>query len=217
MSTDTTVDITITFSPGIVTKLLSEKGDHECNGLEKLLKLYTTKSTTNMHAFDENEKLLKFDTIMELIDHYMKVRMDHYIKRKAYQLLSLNKEASALSNKARFIGEVLENTLDLRKKKTCVVSALLKEKGYDIIDDDEDYKYLVKLPMDSVTEENVTKIMSERDRKLSELNLLKTTEEKDIWLNELSILKSEYIKCKERKEDTISIIKKVVKKKVLKL
>ena len=169
-----------------------------------------------MHAFDENEKLLKFETILELIDHYMKVRMNYYIKRKAYQLLSLHKEASALSNKARFICEVLEDTLDLRKKKTSVVSAILKEKGYDIIDDDEDYKYLVKLPMDSVTEENVTKIMSERDRKLSELETLKSTAEKDIWLNELGLLKSEYIKCKTIKQDDItssSATKKLVVKK----
>jgi DNA topoisomerase-2 len=219
MSTDTSVDITITFAPGIVPGLISDIGENECNGLEKLLKLYTTKSTTNMHAFDENEKLLKFETILDLIDHYMKVRMNYYIKRKAYQLLSLSKEASALSNKARFICEVLEDTLDLRKKKTSVVSAILKEKGYDIIDDDEDYKYLVKLPMDSVTEENVTKIMSERDRKLGELEALKSTAEKDIWLNELGLLKSEYIKCKAIKQDDIasssSTKKLVVKKKKL--
>ena len=147
-----------------------------------------------MHAFDENEKLMKFETVTDLIEHYMKVRHDYYVKRKAHQLVALEKEANVLSNKARFIGELLDNSLDLRKKKTSVVSALLKEREYSIVDNDEDYKYLVRLPMDSVTEENVAKIMAEKERKLAELNTLKTTTEQQLWLNELAVLKKEYIK-----------------------
>jgi DNA topoisomerase-2 len=194
MSTDTLVDITLTFAPGIITKLVAETGDHGCNGLEKLLKLYTTRSTTNMHAFDEHEKLVKFDTVEDVITHYMRIRYDFYVKRKAYQLIALEQAAKILSNKARFIGELLDSTLDLRKKKTSVVSALLKERAYDVIDEDEDYKYLVRLPMDSVTEENVLKINQEKDRKLFELDTLKKTSEKQLWLSELATLKTEYTK-----------------------
>jgi DNA topoisomerase-2 len=211
MSTDTIVDITLTFAPGIITKLVAEEGDHGCNGLEKLLKLYTTRSTTNMHAFDENEKLVKFETVEDLISHYMQIRYDFYVKRKAYQLIALEQAAKVLSNKARFIGELLDSTLDLRKKKTSVVSALLKERTYDVIDEDEDYKYLVRLPMDSVTEENVAKINQERDKKLMELDILKKTSEKQLWLNELATLKTEYNSYIDNTRQTSDI---VVKKKV---
>jgi DNA topoisomerase-2 len=211
MSTDTIVDITLTFAPGVITKLVAEEGDHGCNGLEKLLKLYTTRSTTNMHAFDENEKLVKFETVEDLIAHYMRIRYDFYVKRKAYQLIALEQAARVLSNKARFIGELLDSTLDLRKKKTSVVSALLKERAYDVIDEDEDYKYLVRLPMDSVTEENVAKINQERDKKLMELDTLKKTSEKQLWLNELATLKIEYNNYIESTRQTSDI---VVKKKV---
>jgi hypothetical protein len=48
--------------------------------------------------------------------------------------------------------------------------------------------------MDSVTEENIAKIMKERDSKISELDQLKSMTEKQIWLNELSALRKEYIK-----------------------
>ena len=211
MSTDTIVDITLTFAAGIITKLVAEEADHGCNGLEKLLKLYTTRSTTNMHAFDENEKLVKFDTVEDLCTHYMKIRFDFYVKRKAYQLVSLEQAAKVLSNKARFIGELLDSSLDLRKKKTSVVSALLKERLYDVIDGDEDYKYLVRLPMDSVTEENVLKINQERDKKLSELDTLKKTTETQLWLNELETLHTEYNKYIDTTRQTSDI---VVKKKV---
>jgi DNA topoisomerase-2 len=197
MSTDTTVDITITFATGVISELKMEAaGESEggCTALEKLLKLYTTRSTTNMHVFDEKEKLIKCGKVEELVDRYMQVRMDYYIKRKAHQVVALEKESSILSNKARFISELLEDTLDLRKKKTAEVSAILKTRGYTVVDEDTDYKYLVRLPMDSVTEENVNKIMQERDRKNGELQNLKGTTETQLWLNELAALKAEYVK-----------------------
>ena len=216
MSTDTIVDITITFSPGFISALVAEEIDNGCNKLEKILKLYTTLSSTNMHAFEENEKLVKFETVKDLIDHYMKVRHTFYVKRKAHQLVALEQEANVLSNKARFISAILDNSLDLRKKKTQVVSALLKAQNYDIVDGDEDYKYLVRLPMDSVTEENIAKIIAEKDKKLAELIELKTTTEQQMWLNELSTLKDEYIKYittlqKNGNDNAVTKVKKVKK------
>jgi DNA topoisomerase-2 len=147
-----------------------------------------------MHIFDEKEKLIKCERVEELIERYMQVRMDYYIKRKAYQVVALEKESSILSNKARFITELLEDTLDLRKKKTVEVSAILKARNYQVVDEDADYKYLVRLPMDSVTAENIEKIMQERDRKNAELLTLKQTTETQLWLNELAALKAEYLK-----------------------
>ena len=54
--------------------------------------------------------------------------------------------------------------------------------------------------MDSVTEENVAKIMTERDRKNGELETLKSITEKQIWLNELDVLRKEYMKMVTEKE-----------------
>jgi len=220
MSTDTTVDITITFAPGIIAALRDGPAEQDgCTALEKLLKLYTTRSTTNMHIFDEKEKLIKCERVEELIERYMSVRMDYYVKRKAYQVIALEKESSILSNKARFISELLEDTLDLRKKKTAEVSAILKARNYHVVDDDVDYKYLVRLPMDSVTEENVAKIMAERDRKNAELLTLKETTEKQLWLNELAVLRAEYVKTMAAASSAVggdkesSAKKNVIKKK----
>jgi DNA topoisomerase-2 len=195
MSTDTTVDFTITFSAGVIAALKDDIIDKNgCTALEKLLKLYTTCSTTNMHVFDEKEKLIKFDKPEELIAKFVQIRLSYYIKRKAHQVQTLESELKVLSNKARFISELLDDTLDLRKKKTAEVSALLKARKYDVMEEDVDYKYLVRLPMDSVTEENIEKIMKERDLKARELQQLKGTTENQIWLNELALLRAEYVK-----------------------
>jgi len=199
MSTDTVVDFTITFAPGVIPELKDTIVEHgSCSALEKLLKLYTTRSTTNMHVFNEKEKLIKCEQVNDLVSHFITVREAYYIKRKKYQVDALKKEACVLSNKARFISEVLNDTIDLRKKKSAEVSLILKTQNYDMLDEDEHYKYLVRLPMDSVTEENVEKIMSERDSKNKELEILLTTTEKDIWLKELDVLRKEYLKIREK-------------------
>ena len=75
MSTDVSVDITLTFHNGKIAELSGKPLDNGCNALEKLLKLYTTRTTTNMHMFDETEKLRKYNRASEIADHYMGVRL----------------------------------------------------------------------------------------------------------------------------------------------
>lgn len=192
MSTDRIIDITVTFAPGQIAKLQSSAGDYGCNELEKTLKLYTTQTTTNMHMFDETEKLRKFDSPEEIIDTYLKVRHDVYVNRKKFQIRDLEHDAKKLSNKARFIAAVLDDTIDLRGKKNADVSKMLQEMAYDTNDDDESYAYLVKMPMNSVTRENVDRLKSERDTKLAELEELHKTSETQIWTRELTELSNAY-------------------------
>jgi DNA topoisomerase-2 len=192
MSRDTIIDFTVTFPKGKIEELESAVVEYNCNGLEKLLKLYTTNTNTNMHLFDANDKLKKYNKIDEIIDDYFETRLKMYEVRKEYVINSLERELLLLSNKAKYIKENLDGTIDLRKKKKEQVIQMLKEKAYDTIDDDNEYKYLVKLPMDSVTEENVEKIFNERCNKEAELEITKKKAPAQIWSEELAVLKGEY-------------------------
>jgi len=215
MSTDIVVDVTIIFSSeNKLDDLINKKIDDNSNELEKLLHLYTTKTTTNMHLFDENEKLKKFKTPMEIIDHYIDIRMNTYVKRKKYLIKLLEHETKILINKVKFIKELLNNTLDLRNKKKIDICEMLKNKDYDIIDDDSEFKYLIRLPMDSVSEENIEILEKNKDIKVKELNKLIKTKEKDIWLSELSTLKTEMIKFLQNKPKTKGGKNTKVKKKL---
>jgi hypothetical protein len=124
-----------------------------------------------------------------------------------------------------YIKEVLEDTIDLRKKRKQEIIDMLLNKKYDTIDKDEEFKYLVKMPMDSVSEENVEKLLQEHQIKEDELDRIKTTTIEEMWLSELSILENEYKAYQnERKQAQLGeltekkSIKKVVKgvKKVIK-
>ena len=197
MSKDTNVDFTITFAKGKLEELEQSKGDYACNGLEKLLKLYTTNTTTNMHLFDADDKLQKYEKISDIIDAYYDVRLKLYQTRKDYLIDAIEKELVLLSNKAKYIKENLEGTIDLRKKKKEQVLEMLESKGYDIIDDDTDYKYLTKMPMDSVTEENVEKLLTEKGNKETELATIKSTSINKMWNLELDNLLEQYLEYKE--------------------
>ena len=195
-SKDTNVDFTITFAKGRLDELEQVKADYGCNGLEKLLKLYTTNTTTNMHLFDAKDVLQKYEKVTDIIDAYYEVRLNLYGSRKDFMIRALERDLVVLSNKAKYIQENLDGTIDLRKKKREEVQTMLTEKGYDKIDDDEDYRYLVKMPMDSVTEENVEKLLKEKGTKEATLEQVKKTSVQEMWSGELNALTVKYLEYK---------------------
>jgi DNA topoisomerase-2 len=223
MSKDTNIDFTITFMKGKLEELQNSKGEYGCNGIEKILKLYTTNTTTNMHLFDADDTLQKYNKITDIIDSYYETRLKMYKTRKEYIINSLEKELIILSNKAKYIKENLDGSIDLRKKKKEQVVEMLKDKNYDKIEGDEDYKYLVKMPMDSVTEENIDKLLKDKKNKETELEKIKNMTINKMWLNELNNLKEIYIEYKDEREKLMNgeekkknqsknTVKKVVKK-----
>jgi len=215
MSKDTNVDFTITFAKGKLEELETSKADYGCNGLEKLLKLYTTNSTSNMHLFDADDTLQKYENVSDIIDAYYEVRLQLYQTRKEYMIDALERELVLLSNKAKYIQENLDGTIDLRKKKKETVVAMLEEKGYDKIDGDEEYKYLVKMPMDSVTEENVDRLLKEKGNKEAELETIKKTTINQMWLSELEALRTNYLEYKEERTRLMNGEESSKKKKVV--
>jgi len=204
MSKDTNVDFTITLQKGKIEELEATSADHNCNGIEKLFKLYTTNTNTNMHLFDANDKLKKYEKVQEIIDDYFETRLQMYQTRKDYMVNALEKELVLLSNKAKYIRENLDGTIDLRKKKREQVVQMLEAKGYNLIEDDTEYKYLTKMPMDSVTDENVDKIFREQGAKTIELETIKSTTINQMWSSELDSLREEYIVYKEERQRLMS-------------
>jgi len=200
MSKDTNVDFIITFNKGKLEEYEAMTGENGCNGIHKLLKLSTTNTTTNMHLFDAEDKLRKYENISDIIDDYFEMRLSFFQKRKNYLIDTLEHEIKLLTNKANYIKENIDGTIDLRKKKKEEIIQILEDKNYDKFEGDNDYKYLVKMPMDSVTEENIEKLFKEHESKKSELEIIKNTTIHQMWLSELENLKSLYLEYKEDRE-----------------
>jgi len=214
--TEVSVDITVVFPKDKLAELESVKdATTGVNGLEKLLKLTTTISSTNMHMFDAERKLHKYGSVQNIIDDFYIVRMEAYRKRKAYLINALRNKLVKLSNRARYILANLDGSVDLRKKTAQQVTELLTRLKFDQIDGD--FKYLIKMPMDSVTQENVDAILKEKANAEQELKKLESTSLETMWLEELAVFEKEYGAYKLKREVIQSGEKKATKAKIVKI
>jgi DNA topoisomerase-2 len=217
MSKDTTIDFIITFTKGKVAEYENIAEDYGCNHIEKLLKLYTTISTSNMHLFNAEEKLKKYTLVEDIIDEYYITRFELYEKRKEYVINVIERDLKILKNKAQYIKENIEDTIDLRRKTKDQVCLLLQGKNYDVIDNDKEYKYLTKMPMDSVSEENAEKLFTETNKKREEYERMKEITPQQMWLSELDILLHGYLKYKENRNKTTPDVQDKPSNKVIKI
>jgi len=157
LSTDKVINITLKFNNDV--NLDNKQSLH--NICQKF-KLTTNLSLTNMYLFDENEKLKHYVSAYEIIEDFVETRIKYYNIRKEYQTKKMEEELKVCSNKYKFISEILEDTIDLRRKKSSEISKLLQSKEYD--KHENSYTYLTKMPMDSLNEENVEKLKNEHNR-----------------------------------------------------
>jgi DNA gyrase/topoisomerase IV subunit B len=197
-NTDTQVDIVVEFISGKLAELEGQNGTHGINGLEKCLKLTKTISTSNMYLFDFECKLKKYARIQDIIEEYCETRLEVFQKRKDYLIVEMEKELLLLSNRARYILAVLDGSIDLRKKTKEEISQMLEKAGFSTIDGG--FEYLVKMRMDSVSKENVEKILREKGDTEKQLSLLKEKTIQAIWLEELAEFEKEYDVYKQTRE-----------------
>ncbi|KAG8228870.1 hypothetical protein J437_LFUL007607 [Ladona fulva] len=93
-NTDTSVRFVVSMSEEKLAKAEEE-------GLHKMFKLQTQLSSTSMVCFDHMGCLRKFDTVQEILKQFYDIRLEYYVKRKAYLEGMLQSEALKLSNQAR--------------------------------------------------------------------------------------------------------------------
>ena len=199
LCTEVSIDITVVFPKGKLAELeQSVDATTGVNDLEKMMKLTTSLSTTNMHMFNHEFKLHKYVNVSEIIDDFYGVRLDIYGKRKAALIKDMQKKLMKLSNRARYILETLDGVVDLRRKNAQQVSELMDARKFDKLEGD--YKYLIKMPMDSVTQENVQSILKEKEETEKELSILTATTLEKMWLSELDEFEREYGLYKKRRE-----------------
>lgn len=181
LSTDKDIHIELTFNTGV-----DLKNEKHVKKIVQNFKLTTNISTSNMYLFDKDEKLKKYNNVNEIIDDFLTSRKAIYQTRKDYMLKNMEEQMTLYSNKYRFISELLNDTLDLRKKKSSEINHILEDKKYDKYNDS--YNYLVKMPMDMVNEENVETLKNEFDTTRDQLETLKNTTIETMYLNEIGDL-----------------------------
>ena len=176
-STENKVKFTVYFNADVLEKLIKNKT------LEKEMKLVSNLSTRNMHLFDSNNNIKKYNSPTDILKDYVKVRLEYYEKRKAHALKVMKNEFNVLNQKIRFIKMVCNDELVVFKRKKEAIAQDLKTHKFPMMNGD--YDYLLGMKLYFLTEESIL----EYEKKQKDLH--KTIEEltgksaEDLWNEEI--------------------------------
>jgi DNA topoisomerase-2 len=154
--------------------------------LSSLLKL-DTQETENLTTIDETGNLKIFEKAEDIVTHFVNIRLDFYIKRKEFIINKINRELALITNKARFIADIIEGKLKINNVPKQEILRYLEKSDYDKIDGS--YNYLLNLSIYSLTKERFEELLKEKSEKQTELSIIKNTDHKDMYMKDLLTLK----------------------------
>ena len=172
------------------------------------LKLHSTLSTTNMVLFNEKNHLKKY-SVDEIINDFCYLRFQLYEKRKSKILDVLNVNFKHISNKVRFIMEIIEEKFDIMNVAEQDIIKKLIDDGYDRElkdngggeEEDEEqetnykgFEYLLRLNVRNFTSEKVENLKKELASIQDHLKQIEGTDAKTMWLNDIKEFETEYAK-----------------------
>jgi DNA topoisomerase-2 len=120
----------VSFTVGMRTAQLSRLASRST--LHKQFKLEAPLLLTNMHAFDSNGMIQRYDSAESIADAYFLTRLQLYGDRKCLLEASLNYSSAIVQNKANFIAAVSEGKVDIVRgqKSKAETIANLKRLGF---------------------------------------------------------------------------------------
>jgi DNA topoisomerase-2 len=181
------------------------------NFLEKMFKLSSKISTSNMHLYTNKGVVKKYKTCYEIADEFIECRTPLYQTRKTFILTKMGKEMNILQNKVRFIKEVVDGKLDVRAHTKSTLCEYLYNNKYDKyssnqeksdedeIDDKEkqytanDFSYLTNIPILQITQDQVQNIERSLSDKKSEYDKIDKITTTQMWVNDLTSLKKSLV------------------------
>lgn len=169
------------------------------NGFYLYFKIVSKIRTNNLIAFNSKHALYEYETPSQIIDEFKTVRLDMYKKRKEFLIKQLKNIILVMSNRYRFINQIIDDQITVFKKSKKIIISILEKEGYDVDPDEIDltennkFDYLIKMSIESFTKEKMDELALKKDEKEKELSKLESTTIQDIWKQELIDLKDFYI------------------------
>ena len=177
----------------------------------KFFKLSSTigLSLNNMHLYNSNIKIKKYESTSAIMREWCSVRLTCYHERKTYQLKVLNKTYKKLSAKAQFIQDIIDGKIKIMNVEDDVLNARLEELKYPKLSDKDDYdeeeggdktknyNYLLKMPVNSLTKNNLEKLKKNAEDINKQIKELTKTPIYKIWMKELHEVRDGYKKYKD--------------------
>jgi DNA gyrase/topoisomerase IV subunit A len=134
-----------------VDRAFGERTDEWIMNKLKLIK----KVSENFTCIDENNKIVIFNDLKELLEAWYVKRIEYNDLRKQHLLASMQEEMDYTNARAKFIQGVVDGAIELRNSKETAVIA--QAEAYDSILQGR-VKGFLGLPMRSLTAEEIAKL-----------------------------------------------------------
>lgn len=176
---DKSEDDVFKFEIKIVSKSLKLWDDGALLSKLKLIK----RVTENYTCINEHNKIEVFNSAKEILDKYIKVKLEYLQKRKVNVIDKLTSDIKYDYSKFLFIKMIQEDKLIINKrKKDDIIKDL--NKVPDILEKDA-YSYLLDMNIISLTKERMDKLKSDIKLKKIDLDILINKSIEQIWSEEL--------------------------------
>ena len=152
--------------------------------------------TENYTSMDQNNKIVEYNSIFEILDSFYDIRLEYYNKRKKYLVKTLTSKILEMFSKYLFIKGVIDKSIIISNKDDESIIKQL-EKVDKIIKINDSYDYLLNMPMKSITKTHYEKLKENIKSLKNELTELKNKKIEDIWLDDLNDLKNALKKNKK--------------------
>ena len=143
----------------------------------------------NLTTIDENGKLKVFERAEEIVNYFVKFRLEYYTKRKTRLLVELDNEIQILTARARFVKAVIEKEIDVMNVKKVDVMKSISSIGINKIDGD--YDYLLSMPIHSLTAEKYAELLKRHSVKTKEREKVEKTSAEDFYRQDLKELRAQ--------------------------
>lgn len=141
-------------------------------------------------CIDENNRVREFNSIQEILDAFIDLRLKYYDKRKMWLLDSLKDKLTTLASKYLFVKGIVDGEIVVNKKKKDEIVAQL-EKIEKIKKVNGSYDYLLNMAIHSLTKERLDELKKLIEDGKLEYNKTKDTTIQEMWMEDLT----EFKKC----------------------
>lgn len=153
-----------------------------------MFELESTINMSNMHLFDVNGKIKKYETVYEIVNEFYDIRIRYYETRRQYIINKLTNRKLKLNNISNFIDCVINEIIKINNISIDKINKQLIKNDFEKIDDS--YNYLLNIPLYKLSKDELNKSKEDiKNIKIQLKELSETTPEK-MWHSDLIALKS---------------------------
>lgn len=162
------------------------KKHEDIESLNKVFKLVKS-LPENFTCIDENSRAKQFETVQDVLDNFIDIRLKFYQKRKDYLLKTMVDKLTQLASKYYFIKGVVDGQIVVSKRKKENIIAQL-EKFEKIKKANGSYDYLLAMQIYNLTQEKMEELKKLIEDGKDEYKKTKATTIQDMWLADLKEL-----------------------------